>query len=80
MSKPVYLEVDNVQPGPFACWSVHAPQTGIFLQHLEVQEGEDTRVKRMLHEKNKHFRVKCLSTCQLLCYVTDDIHQINILE
>lgn len=35
----MYLKVDNVEFGPFACWSVHAPQRSVFLQHLKEQEA-----------------------------------------
>lgn len=36
----MYLKVDNVEFGPFACWSVHAPQISVFLQHLKKRDAE----------------------------------------
>lgn len=41
----MYLEVDNVELGPFVCRPVHAPKTSVFLEHLEAQEIKSRRVK-----------------------------------
>lgn len=46
----MYLEVDNEEFGSFASWSVHAPQTSVFLQHLEEQETEHITVMKMLQD------------------------------
>lgn len=42
----MYLKVDNVEFGPFACWSVHAPQRSVFLQHLKEQEAVQRETTR----------------------------------
>lgn len=43
----VYLEVDNIELGPFVCRPVHAPKTSVFLEHLEAQEIKSKRVKTL---------------------------------
>lgn len=43
----VYLEVDNVELGPFVCRPVHAPKTSVFLEHLEAQEIKSKRVNTL---------------------------------
>lgn len=35
-----YLKVHDVELRPFIHGSVHGPQTGVFLQHLEGEESE----------------------------------------